>query len=137
MIGIDTNILVRYITQDDQKQAALVNDFIEHIVQRNEKLYVNLMVVCELIWVLEECYRYKKNEIIDAIQVLCEVSTVELEDREVLLKALQDFQESSVDFFDGLIGRYNHMKKCDYTISFDKRASKLETFRSLNLLFKK
>lgn len=131
MIGVDTNILVRYLTQDDQVQSAIVNDFIETILKNKKKLYVNLMVMCEIIWVLEDCYHYSKQEILEAVQMICNVQVIEIEGREVLLQALQDLSKQTADISDCLIGRFNQFAKCPYTVSFDKRACKLDTFLSV------
>ena len=131
MIGLDTNILVRYLTQDHKRQCDLVNAFIESSANESKKLIVNLMVLLELVWVLEDCYHYKKSEITQTLRSISEVDVLEIEGRETLLEALHDFQKHAVDLSDCLIGRFNQMNKCSHTVTFDKQACKLETFQSL------
>jgi len=128
MIGADTNILVRYLTQDDKYQTKIVNDFIEKLLKHERKLYINSIVICELVWVLEDCYHYKKSQIAEALHQICNVHMIEIEGREFLQQALKDYERYPVDISDCFIGRLNQMSKCPYTASFDKRACRLETF---------
>ena len=68
MIGIDTNILVRHLTQDDTEQANLVSLLLESYEGQKQSIYINKIVLCELIWVLERGYKYTKSQITLAIR---------------------------------------------------------------------
>lgn len=71
MTGLDTNVLVRYLTQDDPAQSAKAVQAIESAVERNETLFITGIVVCELVWVLEGAYGYSRTDIADALEKSC------------------------------------------------------------------
>lgn len=64
MIGIDTNILVRYVTGDEEVQSKKADDFLKQYIGQSASIFINNIVICELIWVLEKGYRYRKNQIV-------------------------------------------------------------------------
>jgi predicted nucleic-acid-binding protein len=70
MIGIDTNVLVRYVVQDDARQAALANQFIETTLGDDEPGWIASVVLCEFVWVLEAAYGYTRNAIVATLQRL-------------------------------------------------------------------
>lgn len=76
MTGIDTNVLVRYITQDDSKQASVATDFLEASCTKESPGYINHVVLCELAWVLGHAYTYPKTTVIEVLKQL--LSTAEL-----------------------------------------------------------
>ena len=64
MIGVDTNVLVRYIVQDDVEQSKIASRFIEGLISSSKPGFVNQIVLCELVWVLKRAYHYDKTIII-------------------------------------------------------------------------
>lgn len=131
MIGLDTNVLVRYFTQDDLVQAEQANRFIEQSVKKGETLFLNSVVLCELVWVLESAYNYEKQTIIDTLEKITATAEFELENRNEIHLALSDFKNSNADFSDCLIGRKNHSAGCKDTWSFDQTTKKLNYFKLL------
>ena len=132
MIGIDTNILVRYITQDDDVQSGIATEFIENYCSNGNKIFVNHLVICELVWVLKKCYKVSKPKTITIIQHILQISQFSIENAQIIWQALTDYKKGSADFSDYVVGRTNILNNCDETITFDKRASKSKGFALLS-----
>ena len=132
MIGIDTNILVRYLTQDDAKQANLVSLLLEKYEGQKQSIYINKIVLCELIWVLERGYKYSKSQITLAIRSLLSTQEFIFEHLEASWLALEVYEKNNADFSDALIGEINRLKGCSTTYTLDMAALKLSSFQALN-----
>ena len=131
MIGLDTNVLVRYLVQDDPAQARKATQFIDKALQEHELLFLNCIVLCELVWVLESAYGYSKLTIIDVLDKILTTAQFEIEQKDEVRKALDDFKRRNTDFADCLIGRKNLNSGCSHTVSFDKQAAKAAIFQSV------
>lgn len=123
MIGLDTNVLVRYIAQDDPKQSrratALVNT-----LSVDEPGCVSTVALVELIWVMQSCYQAAKMEVVAIIHMLLHTQEILVENSEVAIKALKRFEASSADFSDCLIESAAREAGCSKTVTFDRKASK-------------
>lgn len=129
MIGIDTNILVRYFTQDDIEQAAIVEQLIDtHAISPNS-IFINNIVMCELIWVLERGYKYPREEIGKLIKQMLSTEEFSFENQELLWLALNQYNQNNLDFADALIGEINKELGCIETLTFDKGALKANNFK--------
>ncbi len=125
MIGLDTNVVVRYLVQDEPKQAKLASRIIEKAVADGKTLMISLVTLCEIVWVLERCYKLKREELIDVIRQLLQTQQIVVESEGVARQACLDFEHgASVDFSDCLIGRQNVLNGCSFTYTFDKNAAK-------------
>jgi len=122
MIGLDTNVLIRYIMQDDKKQFRRAEQLIDSAVKRKESLHICLVVLCEVVWVLNYHYGLKKDDISRFLEILFHAEQIEIENRELALRALHDYTNSQADFADCLIGSTNHSQGCSTTYTFDKKA---------------
>ena len=131
MIGLDTNILVRYLTQDDQEQAKKAVKLIESNLSQKQSMFINNIVFCELIWVLERGYKYSKQQIASAIRILLSAQEFAFEQLDSLWIALDKYEKDNIDFSDALIGELNKSYKCTHTYSFDTQASKMSNFELL------
>lgn len=120
-IGIDTNVLVRYITQDDVIQSKIASDFLESLTTHNQG-FINNTVVVELIWVLSRSYKKTREQIIVILDELFAMHVFEFENRELLLDVLQIYQATKADFSDLLICKINQSSHCQKTMTFDKTA---------------
>lgn len=127
MIGVDTNVLVRYLVADDPGQAAKAKRYME-----SSAIYVSCIVLAETVWVLESAYGYDKEAIVTALEQLLSTHEIVAEDAEVALAALSDYRRSSAGFTDCLIGRRNAASGCEETGSFDKRAKGAWGFKILD-----
>ena len=131
MIALDTNVLVRYLVQDDPAQAKLATQFIEITCTDDEPCFIGQIVLCELAWVLESNYGQDRNQIAHVIEELLQVGKLDVQQPEVVWRALSDYKNSNADFPDHLLTRVNQSAGCTYTITFDKKASKQPTFQLL------
>ena len=120
MIGLDTNVLIRYITQDDKAQALKAEKEIEKADLQNEKLLIQPVVICELIWVLESAYGFTKSEILPVIDQTLRTAQFSIIDKDACWKALGDYAEKKGDFADYYIGRSNQNNRAKITLTFDK-----------------
>jgi len=126
--AIDTNILARYLRDDDPEQSRRAHQYVQAAVRRGEPLYVNHIVLAELVWILSSVYEHTKDEIVNVIEVLTLTDAFEIEDRASVAGALDDYKASKADFADCLIGRRNLVAGCESTLSFDRRLKPLESF---------
>ncbi len=131
MIGLDTNVLVRYLTQDDPAQFARAAAFIDAASEREEQFLVNAPVLCELVWVLSTVYDYSREEIAQALEQIFTTAQFEIERLDEARQALGDFRSSKADFSDALIGRINRSLGATHTVTFDRDLKAVETFRLL------
>ena len=130
MIGVDTNVLVRYVVQDDPRQAAAASHFIETTLSEDEPGWIASIVLCEFVWVLEAAYGYARNAIAATLERLFEVDRFRVEEPSLAWRAL-DAYRSGADFADALIALGNEHAGCDYTATFDRGAGRLKQFRLL------
>jgi predicted nucleic-acid-binding protein len=131
MIGLDTNVLVRYLTHDDRPQYQKAAAFIEAATDRGDQLVVNTAVLCELEWVLRSAYDYSREEIARAIEQILATAQFEVERLDEARQALGDFRTAKADFSDALIGRVNRSLGAEQTVTFDRDLKALDTFRLL------
>ena len=129
MIGLDTNVLVRYLLRDDPVQAARA----ERELERNERFLIDSIVLCELVWVLETGYGFSRTEIAAALERILGTAQFEIESKDLALAALDDFRRSAADFSDCLIGRRNQAAGVPETVTFDRNLKGLEGFRYLTV----
>jgi len=130
MIGIDTNVLVRYVVQDDPRQAAVASQFIETTLGDDEPGWIASVVLCEFVWVLEAAYGYARNSIAPTLQRLFEIDRFRIEAPSLAWRALDEYR-AGADFSDALIALANEHEGCGYTATFDRAASRLKQMRML------
>ena len=131
MIGIDTNVLVRYLTQDDAEQAGLATRFIEQVITPENPGHITCVTLCELVWVLSECYDADHALIKAVIEGLLSSKQLNVESPELVWGALRDWTEFGSDFSDALIGRLVLARGGVSIVTFDRAASKLPGFELL------
>jgi predicted nucleic-acid-binding protein len=129
--GLDTNVLVRYLVQDEPRQAAQAAKFIESNCTDESPCFIGQIVLCELAWVLESNYNQDREQIAAIIEQLLQVGQLEVMDPEVVWRALTDYKNSNADFPDHLLARINESQGCDVTVTFDKRAAMQPSFQLL------
>jgi len=131
MIGLDTNVLVRYLTQDDPAQAARATRAIEDAADRGEPLFISGVVLCELVWVLESVYGYKRKEVADVVERILRTTQFDFDHKDQLWQAWQDYRAGKGDFADYLIGRLGQVAGCEETLTFDGALEGSPLFRVL------
>ena len=131
MIGLDTSVLVRYLTRDDPSQYARAAAFIDGATARGDRFVVNAVVLCELAWVLSAVYRYSREEIAGALDQILATAQFDIERLDEARQALREFRSTAAEFSDLLIGRVNRSLGAEQTVTFDRGLKAVETFRVL------
>jgi predicted nucleic-acid-binding protein len=128
VIGVDTNILVRYLAQDDAAQARKVDAFVSEVLDEEDQLHVDDIVLCETVWVLRAAYRFGRETIADALDKVLSTTVFSFEDRELLQAALHDYRGGAGDLSDYIIGRRNSRVGCSHTVTFDRALADASSF---------
>lgn len=123
MIGLDTNVLVRYIMQDDAKQSAKATQLIESLTS-DEPGFIAMVSVVELYWVLTSSYGLSDQQVGQALQAILRTKQFRIEGADQVLRALRVFGAGHADLADCLIERAAHDAGCLHTMTFDVSASK-------------
>ncbi len=131
MLGIDTNVLVRYLVRDDDVQFEKANRLIKREIGAGEAVFVSLPVLLETEWVLRSRYGFKKTEIVDAISGLLDATEIQFEAEPAIEESLKFWKDSTTDFADCLIGAHNRRLGCRATATFDGKAARLPAFLAL------
>lgn len=131
MIGLDTNVIVRYITQDDDTQSAQATTLIESLSVAQPG-YITIISIVELVWVLQGSYGAGREAIIATLDALLKTKEILIEQADVVYQALRVFTQSKADFADCLIERLAHSAQCEFTVTFDKGAAKQAGMRLIN-----
>ena len=131
MLGVDTNVLVRYLTRDDQPQYEKARRMIDREVAKGEPVLVSLLVLLETEWVLRSRYEMAKTDIVTAFSALLDTADLTFEDEPSVETAVYSWKDSAADFADCLIEARNRRLGCRATATFDVRALKLAGFISV------
>jgi predicted nucleic-acid-binding protein len=123
VIGLDTNVLVRYLMQDDARQAAQATKLLESLTPEAPG-FVPIVTVVEFVWVLSSCFDLQRSEVVQALDSLLRTKELVVERVEVVWKALRHFRHGSADFADSLIARSAAAAGCERTVTFDRAAAK-------------
>ena len=128
MKGIDTNILVRFLVGDDEKQAKKVYVMFKKAETEKKELFVPVLVVLELIWVLESAYGISRSEILDSIDSLLLMPIFKFENLTTVQNFILSASKNKFDLSDLLIAHSANTHNCETVLTFDKRASKFKLF---------
>lgn len=131
MTGLDTNVLIRYIVQDEPKQAKAATRFIESNCTAEAPGRINVIVLSELTWILGRGYGYDKATIAAVLRGLLSAPELLVEEDEAVWQALKAYELDGAGFADCLLGILNHRKGASPTITFDKKAAKESFFELL------
>ncbi|MHB8370733.1 MAG: PIN domain-containing protein [Leptospirales bacterium] len=124
MIGLDTNVLVRYLAQDDPFQSPLATSLIEETLTKDHPGFISLIALTEVVWVLESCYRTPKGVLVDILERILAVKQFAVQDSDVVWHAVRAFKSGKADFADCLIERGGKAAGCSCTMTFDMEASR-------------
>lgn len=130
MIGLDTNVLVRYFTQDDESQARTAERVVDGLTD-DAPGFVSLVVLCELFWVLERAYRLPSDESLSILDAMLSTQELRVQDPETVRRAIRASRGTSVDFVDALIACIGTDVGCTETVTSDRRAAALPAMRLL------
>jgi predicted nucleic-acid-binding protein len=120
VIALDTNVLVRFLVEDDEAQSAAAAALIEETLSREEGLFVSDIVMCETVWVLGRAYRVKKSGILAILRDLLRARQLVFATPDSLSRALAAYSSGRGDFADYLIREHARSAGCDQIATFDQ-----------------
>ncbi len=123
MIGLDTNVIVRYVMQDDVRQSKQATALLEHLTPESPG-FVSLVGITELVWVLESAYGLVREQVVDALTNLINIDVLKVERLSVVTAAVKAYAAGNADFADCLIERLSTHAGCDKTMTFDRNAAR-------------
>ncbi len=128
MIGLDTNILVRYLTQDDPVQSAKATEILERRLTEKNPGFVSVVAMVETVWVLDRAYFLTAQEIATAIERLLQVDVLAIENEQQVFTAMVVLKQGRASFADALIAELGARVGCTRTLTFDRKATRLPSF---------
>jgi predicted nucleic-acid-binding protein len=131
LIGLDTNVVVRYLVQDDRSQSAAATRLMERVLSAERPGLITAVTLCEIVRVLAECYDADRGRIASVIEGLLASRQLVVEEADIVWNALGDWRTSSADFSDALIGRQVIARGGEKIVTFDRAAAKLPGFELL------
>jgi predicted nucleic-acid-binding protein len=129
MIGLDTNILVRYLTQDDPVQSAKAAGILERRLTEKNPGFVSIVAMVETVWVLDRAYFLTAQEIATAIERLLQVEVLAIENEQEVFTAMVALRQGRGSFADALIAELGARVGCTRTLTFDRKATRLPGFK--------
>jgi predicted nucleic-acid-binding protein len=128
MIGLDTNVVVRFVTQDDPVQSLRANALIETRLTEDEPGFISVVALAETVWVLDRAYRYSDVEIAAVIERLLQTRTFVVENEVEVFLAMTALKQGRASFTDALVGALGARAGCSVTLTFDQKAARLSGF---------
>lgn len=125
MIGLDTNVLVRYLAQDDPVQSARATRLMERELSERTPGFVSLPVLLETGWVLKRLYKATEAEVLETVRDLLDARQVVVAQRAVVSAALARLSDAGGNFADALIAQCAAEAGCERTVTFDRKALRL------------
>lgn len=132
MKALDTNVLVRFLVRDDERQAETIYRIFKQAESDKTIFFVPLLVVLEIVWVLESVYKIPRQETLDAINALILMPILEFEKQSAVLNFLASARETKMDLLDLLIAHSAIFSGSECVLTFDKRASNFGLFELLS-----
>ncbi len=129
MIGLDTNVVVRYLTRDDEIQWQKAVE----VISQSESCLICNVVLCEIFWVLKsKAYKYSQAEIIRTLELMLQSPKFKFENKSTIYQAIALSKKGTADFADYLIGSVNHHQGCIHTVTFDRKLKTVKRFEVLD-----
>jgi predicted nucleic-acid-binding protein len=128
MIGLDTNILIRYLTQDDPVQSAKATEILERRLTPKNPGFVSVVAMVETVWVLDRAYGLTAHEVATAIERLLQVEVLAVENEQEVFTAMVALKQGLGSFADALIAELGARVGCTRTLTFDQKAVRLPAF---------
>lgn len=129
MVGLDTNILIRYLTQDDPIQSPRATQIMEQQLTEQNPGFVSVVTMAEIVWVLDRAYGLTNPEIVAAIERMLQTDVLLVEDEQEVFTAMTLLKQGRGSFADALIAEIGSRAGCLHTLTFDEKALRLPGFR--------
>jgi predicted nucleic-acid-binding protein len=131
MIGLDTNVVVRYLAQDDPVQSAKATQIFERRLTEREPGFISLVTMVETVWVLDTVYGLTAQEIAHAVERMLQVDTLLIQNEQEVFTAVVALKLGRGSFADALVGALGAWAGCSSTLTFDRKAGRVEGFEVL------
>lgn len=131
MIGLDTNVLVRYLAQDDAIQSRQATRIIERQLTEERPGFISLVTLVETVWVLDRVYGLSNQEVAAAIEHILQADTLLVQNEQEAFTAMIALKTGAGSFPNALIGALGAWAGCTATLTFDKKAKRLRQFQLL------
>jgi predicted nucleic-acid-binding protein len=131
VIGLDTNVVVRYLTQDDPIQSPIATKIFERVLTEKEPGFISLVTIAETAWVLERAYNLTGPQIAAAMESMLQTDVLVLESEQQIFAAVTALKEGRGSFADALISALGSKASCTHTLTFDQGAAALSGFTLL------
>jgi predicted nucleic-acid-binding protein len=131
VIGLDTNVILRYLLQDDPEQTRQANRTIEGQLSESNPGFINLVVVLEIVWVLRSLLKQTPAQIATHLENLLTSDSLEVQNEQQVFEAAFALKRGTGEFEDALIGALNSWSGCAHTLTFDRRAARLPYFKGI------
>jgi predicted nucleic-acid-binding protein len=131
MIGLDTNVLVRYLTQDDPVQSPKATELIERKLSAGAPGFVSIIAFAETAWVLRSVFGFSGSALVGALKRLLLSEALVIEREREVYSAIRVLQDGRGTFADGLIAALGHGAGCSHTVTFDEKATRMPQFKRL------
>jgi predicted nucleic-acid-binding protein len=128
MIGLDTNILVRYLTQDDPIQSAKAREVVERRLTEEKPGFVSIVAMVEIVWVLERAFGLTPHEIVGAVERMLQTDVLVVENEQEVFTAMIALKDGQGSFADAVIAALGARMGCSCTLTFDRKALRLPGF---------
>ena len=129
MTGLDTNVLIRYLIQDDPKQTRQASQIIDRQLSEQNPGFVNLATILEIVWVLRSLLKRSPSEIATHLEHLLAADSLEVQNEQQVFEAAFALKRGIGEFEDALIGALNAWAGCSHTLTFDRKTARLRYFR--------
>jgi predicted nucleic-acid-binding protein len=131
VIGLDTNVLVRYLAQDDAIQSAQATEIIERQLTEEHPGFISLVTMVETVWVLDRVYGLSNHEVAAAVERILQADRLLVQNEQEAFTAMTALKGGTGSFSDALIGALGAWAGCTATVTFDKKAKRLTQFKLL------
>ena len=129
MVGLDTNVILRYLLQDDPKQTTLANHIVDQVLSDRNPGFISLVTVLEMVWVLRSLLKQTPTEIATHLEHLLAAESLEVQNGQQVFEAAFALKRGTGEFEDALVGALNAWAGCSHTLTFDKRALRMPYFQ--------
>ena len=131
MIGLDTNVILRYLLQDDPKQTRQANQIVDRQLSEQNPGFISLVTVFEIVWVLHSLLKQNPSQIASHLENLLTAESLEVQNEQQVFDAVFALKRGTGEFEDALIGALNTWASCSHTLTFDRKAAQLPRFREI------
>ena len=127
----DTNLFIRFFTDEPAVQAQKSKRFLGEVSKGKYNLFICDLVIAEIIYVLESIYNLNRGNIVEKILAIAEIDNTVIENRSIILRALDLYEEKNIDFTDAYLASHFIKNNCNTVATFDKDFKKIDSIKQI------